>query len=304
MGNTVEQRREKVCASIVLYEPDCERLVQNINAIRPQVEQIIIVDNHSQNLEQVGQLLLDIPVVWIENSQNIGIAGALNQILDQADGLGYDWVVTLDQDSVVCEDMVQIQLDAIQNVENVAMVAPYMIDINLQTLEEYKGLELLPYEEVEICITSGTMTNIKAAKALGGFREKLFIDFVDHDMCLRLRQAGYRVIQANRAYILHEIGRMQKIYVFPQLGKWTGIAWFKRPKYLPNHSPMRVFYQSRNLIYMLRKYGSFFMPHPFWYWAKFCRGMGIRFVLEKYRWRKLWMFIKGTFCGAFMRIKE
>lgn len=40
-GNNIKN----VCAGIVLYNPDSERLAENIKAARPQVEQIILVDN-------------------------------------------------------------------------------------------------------------------------------------------------------------------------------------------------------------------------------------------------------------------
>lgn len=297
------QQTPKACAGIVLYEPDIGRLAQNIAAVKRQVGQIIIVDNHSRNIDAVQERFsAEKQIRWIRNPENLGIAGALNQILDQAEALGYPWVLTLDQDSIVCENLLDLQWAALQGQDNVAMVAPYMVDINRMTLEEYRQKHLPATEEVDTCITSGTLTNVPVAKAAGGFCTKLFIDCVDLELCLRLRQNGYRVLRANRAYMLHEIGKAQMVYILPWLGRLTGIGWFLRPKQLSNHSPARVFYQSRNTVYMLRKYGAFYVPHPFRYWVRFCRGMAVRLIYEQQRGRKLWQFLKGTACGIWMKM--
>ena len=293
-----------VCAGIVLYHPDEERLAQNIAAIQGQVERIILIDNGTSVREKLGQAYADTQsFVWIENSENLGIAKALNQIVAQAKTLGFDWVLTLDQDSVVCADMVVIQAEILENNPNAAIIVPSIVDRNLMTLEEYQKQELPDCESINICITSGALTNVQSVEDVGGFCEKLFIDFVDIELCLRLRKKGYDIVQANKTYLLHEVGRMQKVYVFPRFGELTGIEWFKRPKTVSNHSPMRVYYQSRNLIYMLRKYGTFFVPHPFRYWISFCRGIALRLLVEKEKVRKLLAFWKGVFAGIFMDIR-
>ena len=40
----------KIVAGIILYNPDIDRLMDNISAISPQVESIIIIDNNSINI--------------------------------------------------------------------------------------------------------------------------------------------------------------------------------------------------------------------------------------------------------------
>ena len=68
---------------IVTYQPDEQRLKENIAAAKAQPEAgaILIADN--------------------DKGENLGMAGGLNKICQQALDLGYEWVVTLDQDSVM-----------------------------------------------------------------------------------------------------------------------------------------------------------------------------------------------------------
>jgi len=156
-------------------------------------------------------------------------------------------------------------------------------------------LELEEYEKIKICVSSGSLTNVKIAKSIDGFDEKLFIDHVDHDFCLRLYRAGFYVIRANKVWIFHEIGKIKKIYILHGIGKITGIKWLLKPYHILNHPPIRIYYQTRNLLYMLRKYKKEFTDHPLRYWTKFFFGMFLRILSEDRKILKTVAFIKGLF---------
>lgn len=47
----------KIVAGIILYNPDIDRLMDNISAISPQVESIIIIDNNSINIIEFEEKL-------------------------------------------------------------------------------------------------------------------------------------------------------------------------------------------------------------------------------------------------------
>lgn len=221
--------------------------------------------------------------------------------MSQAALLGFDWVLTLDQDSICCLDMVDKLALAAELHPSVALVSPFVVDINQLTLEEYSKMELPEYEYAVMRITSGSLTNVPAVKKIGMFYVPLFIDQVDHDLCLRLRRAGYEIIVANRAWLLHEVGKTEMVYIAPSLGKLTGIKWFSRPKYISNHLPIRVYYQTRNLLYMLRKYGGEYTAQPMRYWLAFCRGMCLRFLFEDRKIKKILAFTRGFFAGIMMK---
>ena len=45
-------KMSECAAGIVTYNPNMKRLIENVNAILPQVEQVILVDNGSANINE------------------------------------------------------------------------------------------------------------------------------------------------------------------------------------------------------------------------------------------------------------
>lgn len=58
-------------------------------------------------------------------------------------------------------------------------------------------------------ITSGSLTNLDAWKAIGGFDEKLFIDLVDTEYDIRALMKGYCSYRINTVVLTHEIGHIE-----------------------------------------------------------------------------------------------
>mgnify|MGYP003311394843 CR=1 FL=1 len=73
-----------IMAGIVLYNPEKKRLKENIDAIINQVDKIVLVDNGSDLTLDTKDFFGEASdkVVLIRNSENKGIAKALNQILE------------------------------------------------------------------------------------------------------------------------------------------------------------------------------------------------------------------------------
>lgn len=46
---------EKISAGIVTYNPEMQRLEENINAIIGQVDEVVLVDNGSANIKEIEQ---------------------------------------------------------------------------------------------------------------------------------------------------------------------------------------------------------------------------------------------------------
>lgn len=228
----------KVCAGIVTYNPNIERLKENYSHISKQVDFIIICDNGSRNIELIKGIRRENRDYLIELEKNQGIAYALNRLCEAAGNAGYQWIITLDQDSVCPENMVKILTKHVS--ESIAIVGPRII---YKGNEKYSARPDKEIEDVEWVITSGSLTNTWIWKNLGGFDEKLFIDKVDTDYGIRANRAGYRVRRDNTICLNHELGNM-----FCRV-------LFGRTIYVTNHNPMRIYYQCRNTIYLGRKIG-------------------------------------------------
>jgi len=280
----------KICAGIVLFNPDIDRLKQNVDGILPQVDLVIFVDNDSVDKEKLVEKFSGNRFIWICNENNLGVAAALNQLMGHASQNGYEWVLTLDQDSVCGGDLVEKLFSASKLYNNAAMISPKVLERGVEK-QENDDKNQTNVEEVPICITSGCLTNVKAVLDTGGFNEWLFIDQVDHDMCIRLRYRGYRILRVNTAELNQEYG----------LKHVRRKILFKEYEY-HNYTPLRVYYQARNILYMTRKYGSDFKPYPVWQYFRPLVVFGIKFIFEPNKMRRLSAFTRGYFTGLFMKI--
>ena len=226
-----------ILAGIVTYNPDVERLIENINSIYDQVYKIAIVDNGSKNIEEIKDVCTRYNAILIQNGMNLGIARALNEICEIAEQLRCDWFLTLDQDSVVQKGLIQCYA-SYENMDNVAMLTCIIKDRNSDRNEEMIG----SFVDVKLCITSGTLCNTNILRSIGGFDDSLFIDLVDLDVCQRLILHNYRIIKVNFYGLLHEMGNAENVLLF------------NRVITLYNENPQRLYYIARNTVVLLKKY--------------------------------------------------
>ena len=228
-----------ISAGIVLFNPDIKRLKEKIDAVIIQCTHLYLVDNGSGNVDEVKGLLNQynqskISILW--NRENQGIAKALNQLTSAAQKEGFDWILTLDQDSVVPSNIVG-EFEKYINNSSVGILCPIICDRNKD--EEIKINE--DCTEIDECITSGSLLNIKAWSEIGGFDERMFIDGVDFDICYRLRQRGYKIYCIHSVVLLHELGHIE----YHRFLFWKVLV--------KNHSAFRKYYIARNIIYTAKK---------------------------------------------------
>lgn len=232
--------KNRVFAAIVVYNPNIERLKENVNSVLSQVDKLIIVINGKESFYIGKTLSLTDKIELIKNHKNKGIAHALNQAMEKAEQQGAEWVLTLDQDTVITNDLVE-KLLARSNNERVGIIAPNYVDRNYyRDSSKHNG-----WKYVFSCITSGSLTNTEIWRQIGGFDDELFIDFVDFDYCARLIESGYAIIMDYSIHMIHEIGMSERKYI----GKYSIIV--------RNHSPLRKYYIFRNVSVFCNRYPQF-----------------------------------------------
>ena len=122
---------QDVCAVIVAFNPS-ERLLENVAALRPQVAEVVVVDNASspstlQDIQEVEKCGAKV----FYNEENLGIAAALNIGVNYALEQGYAWIATFDQDSQPPPEFVERLLgtyDPYPDKERVAILSPIYRD--------------------------------------------------------------------------------------------------------------------------------------------------------------------------------
>jgi len=266
-----------IIAGIVTYNPDISRLNENIYSIRPQVDQVVIYDNASANIDKIVPLCTNkIHLIINHSKRNNGIAFALNEICRYSISEGCQWVLTLDQDSVCPPNLIS-EYSKLMEIENAGIISPRIADRNMGLIDDCSEVE---QEEIDACITSASLLNLKAWEDVGGFWDDLFIDMVDFDMCWSLKNKGYHIIRTNTVSLLHELGHGE-------------VAIFKGHKVpILNHGAIRYYYIFRNTIAVGKKHGRRYQC--------FRWNMKRLYLVLKYetgRTKKILSIIMGVFDG-------
>ena len=239
------------CAVVVTYHPE-DALVDAVRLLAGQVERVVVVDNASG--EEYEPLLAAVghqdTCVVIRNCANLGIGAGFNAGIRYALQAGYDWVATFDQDSRIPEGYFTALLTSLQacpDAERVALVAPRLRDPVTGLAGSHGGnARGALYEEVPVTISSGSLLRCALFAHVGLFDEELFMDYVDHEYCLRLRKAGFILLESTIAVLEHRIGATSRHAILGMSVKVT------------NHSPLRRYYMTRNRLVLYRKYGARF----------------------------------------------
>ena len=276
----------KYLSAITTYNPDPSRLEENLRALLPQTDFLLITDNGSANFADIkalaGKLCHDAgtELELIQNEKNLGVARALWQIMDFAEGNGFDWVLTLDQDSVAAPELIEHYLEYASYPSAGALTC---------VIKDRNFTESFPdtAAPVDKCITSGCFMSTEAYKKTPGYNPELFIDKVDFDICCALRRAGYEIICVPYEGLLHEVGHAKNVSV---AGRGTVV--FGQPAW-------RRWYSARNGIYIARKYGYESTAKAL---ARELKDVLAVFIYEDDRAAKLKAGIKGIAAGFKMKI--
>lgn len=282
---------KRIAAGIVLYNPDTDRLRLCLESICFQVEKVFLIDNSSRNLRQIETLLKGYPKCDLRmNSENKGIAAALNQLMEIADRENYQWVLTLDDDSVCDKDMVE-KLENCIGYCTAGIICAEAVDEKMSDSRKENFSEKTGdiYREIRNCITAGSLTNVAIWKKTGGFDSRMFIDFVDVEYCARLRENGYKIIQVPGTYVYQQYGNISGSF-----------SLFGKKYYLFNYSPVRIYYSVRNQIYYMKKHrGNVNILNQILFLVGY---IGKRIIFEKNRSKSLKAACRGIRDGIKMQV--
>lgn len=230
----------KLAGCVILYNPD-NGVYSNILTYIDEVSVLFIVDNSEvYNTELIDKLLRLPKIVYINNNGNEGVARALNIAVTKAFNTGYEWILTMDQDSSFINTRF-FKLLKISDRKSVGIMAAS----HKESLNKKVKFFSEEFYVVDSVITSGNVLNIRAWRNINGFEEKLFIDEVDHDFCLRLKKNGYKILGSKGTFMTHVIGENINGASIKHLSSRTPIT---------GHSPLRTYYMFRNGLFLCYKF--------------------------------------------------
>lgn len=230
--------------------------------LRTEIARVVVVDNGSpaEIVSELSRWAQSTEAVFCGNSENRGVAAALNQGFALASQSGAEWVLTLDQDSMIDVGAMTAFLATITRHPERSRLG----FVGANVVEKALGARATRWavrrswrdgwfahipcgsqdlEDVMVVITSGALTRVAMWRQIGGFDESLFIDYVDTDMCLRAHAAGWLVCVSAEARLFHSLGRRS-------VQRVAGMEL--RPM---NHIALRRYYIGRNRIRVLKRHG-------------------------------------------------
>jgi rhamnosyltransferase len=230
----------KTAGVTVLYNPD-SNTVENAASYAGKIGTLFLVDNSDKPDSDVLMRLKALPgTVYLSNGGNIGIAKALNLGCIKALEERCEWLLTMDQDSRFEPGALESLLSYINRNDNskTGIVSPFhIIENKVYELRRPEGVT-----ELDTVMTSGNLLNLEAYGIAGPFMDDFFIDYVDIEYCLRLKKAGYQVLQVNDSILEHHLGNSRNV------GKIL----------VTHHSPVRRYYITRNRFFVIQKYKKYF----------------------------------------------
>ena len=239
-------QRQDVLAVVVTYNPD-GALAHNLAALREQFAHVLVVDNGSGNVDAVRVAAAACGCALVCNPVNLGIAVALNQGVDALLSGSFEWLATFDQDSLLpdgCVDGLFAVRAAYPNAERIGILAMAHRDrgTNADYHHRWDIIRETPaWRLLRVTITSGSLVRREVFKQVGRFENRLFIDGVDHEFCLRVRSHGWQVVEARGHVMPHSIGAST-------VTRFLGLSVV-----CTHHSPLRRYYMVRNHLEVCRR---------------------------------------------------
>ena len=248
---------QSVAAVAVTFNPEADRFRRLLEALVPQVDALIVVDNASTDAAEVRALAEEFGTHLIFNATNEGIAAAQNRGIAWALGHGFDHVLLSDQDSLPAPDMVAELLAALREATvPVAAVGPIPVneedgEVLLSGFAFWRPTRTTPPApgevlEVPTLIASGMLIPRAALLAVGPMNSSLFIDGVDTAWCLRAIHEGWTILAVGSAHLTHSLGG-------------RSVKTMARERAIHLQSPTRNYYITRNALLMSR---AEFVPLP------------------------------------------
>jgi GT2 family glycosyltransferase len=242
------------------------------------LDEIIVVDNAST--DGTSELLATefSTLTVLRLPANTGIGGGLAAGLNYAARVKkHDWVWLFDQDSVPALDGLECLLAGLRHLrddeEVTAMLGPLCVHPGTGMIWpsiSWRGSRLIPTRAdpnrkitmVDSIMSSGTLLRREAVGAVGLPKSEFFMDFVDHEYCLRLRRRGFKIAVVRDSVLHHELGNPSKLKIFGRTKMWT------------DHAPWREYYMIRNEIFTIWR------DYPSWTIKAFTAQRLARHVLE------------------------
>lgn len=184
----------KILCVLVLYH--CElKDSRTYKTFKPSDEHLLVFDNSEVSH---GVHTYAVRSTYIHNETNVGLSACYNKAAKYAKENGYDWMLFLDQDTDFNEVAISDYKKAIDNNPSCQLFVPmvmcgeytmspmkYKHHFAVFSKKHYDGITSLRQLSV---INSGMCVSLAAFEKCGGYNEKVFLDYSDHEFIRRFKK--------------------------------------------------------------------------------------------------------------------
>lgn len=270
----------KILVIVVTYYPEKELLERNVQAFIDHVDKVLIWENTPSPDKLEYRFIKHEKILYCGDGIN-SISRALNYAWEYANENGFDYLLTMDQDSYF------------ENFD-------YYLDKTIYCQDAPEGIwtpqmngeqVLKDYEEIDIPITSGMLASIDIVNKIGGWNESYTVASVDDEFFLQAHKYRIKKYKVQNASLLQRFGITQEVNIFGHKLE------------LRNYGPQRLYDIYRNNIILIRKYPEidYLRKNFFHYWLK---AIVMVVLFEKQRFSKTSAIIRGIISGLRYKSEE
>ena len=194
----------RLLAVIISYYPEKELLIRDFKSFEKQVDKVIIWENTPEAEREKYRYIISPKVEYIGASSN-SISAGLNYSWQYAVNNGYDYILTMDQDSEFINFNHYLSLTILSDKAPSGIYEPRIY-----------GSPILDREYMEIyrTYTSGTLISTEILNKIQGYRNDFTVDAIDFELCIRARSHNISTYKVNSAVMKHQFGEIHKINFF------------------------------------------------------------------------------------------
>lgn len=233
--------------------------IESVQNTAGELADIFVVDNASTD-DSATLIRQYYPNIRLEVlKENVGGSGGFAHGMRQAQKMGYRYIALLDNDAVVLPNTLVGMMDLLANHNDIGVIGPAICKMdNPEVVQEvgsnvslkdatfsfhlnfagesYSSIAMEPVDcdYVPACCL---MTKAEIIERVGVFDEDFFLYWDDIDWCVRVKDAGWRVVAQPRLQALHKGGGANATNTLPRYYYWRNkLSFFaKHPVRYPPH---------------------------------------------------------------------
>ena len=198
----------RILAIVVTYNPDKALLEKNISVFINDVDKVLIWEN-TPGAEKYQYRLIDNSKVEYCGDGVNSISHALNYAWKYAETNGYNYLLTMDQDSVFENFSLFIENTIFNDNAPKGIWIPLMVNGN-HLIKQDSSVKV---KEVFFGITSGMLLELSVIRKVGGWNEAFAIDGVDCEFCFHANRVGVNIFCFLNVNMFHQLGEYKKVHL-------------------------------------------------------------------------------------------